>query len=163
MTAHLLPPPKRRKVIVILVLLALFSGTGIAITLFYLHALERQGIRFSFADPGGMVSVFSTPLNVQPSPELVAEGLVCKHLGTSQDVEQIVFLRKEKCVAQIEISATAADLELSGLSYVLYDEDGREVGRGPLRFSGRLKQGESQTGEIPDARISDARGVVIGR
>jgi hypothetical protein len=163
MTAPPTAPPKRRKKLVILALLVLLIGAGTAVTLFYLDALKQQGIRLSFAEPGGMVSAAGAPLVVQPSPELAAAGMACKHLGTASDVEQVLFLRKEECFAQIEISATGGDLDLSGLSYVLYDADGREVGRGRLRLSGTLKQGESRSIEIPDYRIPEAQRAVIGK
>ncbi len=105
------------------------------------------------------------PLAVAPDPGAAAEGMACRHLGTAQEVDQLAFLQLqwERCVASVEVSATDRPLDLSGLSYTLYDGVGREVGRGPLRLFGTLEPGESREGEIADHRLAGAQRVVIGR
>jgi hypothetical protein len=158
------PPPNRRTTLFILAFLALLPVAGAAVSLyFYLDGLARDGTRITLVSPAGAVAVSAGPLDVAPDPGAAAEGVACRHLGTGLEVEQLAFLRWERYVASVEVSATDRPLDLSGLSYTLYDGAGREVGGGLLRLSGTLAPGESREGEIADPRLAGAQRVVIGR
>jgi hypothetical protein len=158
------PPPSRRTALFVLAFLALLLVAGVAASLyFYLNGLAWGGTRITLANPAGAVAIGGGPLAVAPDPGAAAEGMACRHLGTKLEVEQRAFLRWERCVASVEVSATDRPLDLSGLSYTLYDGAGRELGGGPLRLSGALAPGESRQAEIADPRLPAAQRVVIGR
>jgi hypothetical protein len=163
MATQPLPAVKRGKKPVIFVLMALLVvAGGAAIIHLYLQALESDGTRITFGTPG-VAALTSTPLSVQTSPELAAEGVACKGLATSADAQAVFFLHKERHAARVELTTTGADLDLSGLSYTLYDGNDLKVGGGRLHLSGQLKAGDSREAEIADYELSLARRVVIGR
>jgi hypothetical protein len=155
-------PRKRKPRIILTLLFVLLPAACLLAGILWLQSLARDGTRLTFGDPGG-ASATSTTLAVEVVPDLADRGLAAKCAGVSVDVEQIAFVRKERHAARIEVSTSAASTELDGLIYVLYDETGRELNRGPLPFSGTLKAGETQTQEIPDFAIGKARRLVIRR
>jgi hypothetical protein len=161
-TAVAAKPRRRRPWIILILLFGLLPAACFLAFILWLQALARDGTRLTFGDPGGS-SAKSTTLVVEVVPDLADRGLNARCEGVSVEVDQIAFLRKERHAARIAVSTSAASAEVGGLIYVLYDETGRELSRGDLPFFGTIKQGETQTQEIPDFSVGKARKLVIRR
>jgi hypothetical protein len=126
-----------------------------------IYGLTSDGSRLSLSSASA--SSNSAPLKlVQVHPALTA-GLACKLVGTGEEVEQILFVRKQKTYARVELTATAPALDLPDLTYVLYDANGAEVSRGSLGLTGSLKQGDSRRVEVVDPAIQKATTMQIRR
>lgn len=151
--------PKRLKWLLVVILLVLVA---FVLGYFYLQQLERNGTRVSFASAGSGAASGSALL-IEPSAELAAEGFVCSDPSASQEVEAILFVRMEKHAARFHAATTGAALKVSGLRYALLDGNGVELGTGPLDLTGDLQRGESRPCEIKDARLREARSIVISR
>jgi hypothetical protein len=154
-------PPRRKHGLFLLIVASLLIVLCVGCVFVVLYSLTNDGSRLSLGGPS--MSSTSAPLTVIQAHPNVAKGLACKLVGTGEECEQILFIRKQRIFARIELTATAAALDLTGLTYVLYDANGAEVARGPLALSGSLKQGESRAAEIVDAAIQQSKSMMIRR
>ena len=154
-------PPRRKHWLVVAIVVLLLVALCVGCVFVVSYGLTSDGSRLSLGGPSA--SSKSAPLTVVQAHPMLADGLSCKLMGTGEETDQILFICKQRTYARIELTATVAALDLTGLTYVLYDGNGAEVGRGPLALVGSLKQGESRTTEVVDPGIQQAKSMMIRR
>jgi hypothetical protein len=81
--------------------------------------------------------------------------------GIQAEQEQEFFLRRERIALRIQFTAGGAAVDSRRLQYVLFDADGNELSRGPLRPDVQIGAGQTETLEIVDAEVPAARRVEI--
>jgi hypothetical protein len=113
--------------------------------------------------PGGTASSASHTIRVELAQDLAATGATCGFQGAGEEVDQILFLRTEKALVQVKLTAAAQPLDGAGLCYALYDRDGQLLGYGRLPLDQPLAAQESKTVAIHDARTRDAWRIVLYR
>src|SRR5262245_42073438 len=97
------PRPRRHVLFLLLVLVVLLAGAGGYG--WYLYAqlgTHADGTRISLVRPGAAAATaVAAPLPVAPAADLAAGGLQAQHEGVSAEVEQGLFLLREKFVLTV--------------------------------------------------------------
>jgi hypothetical protein len=166
-------PPKRRPTpwVFLLLLCVLLAGAGGFVWYIWSQVGTRpDGTRvvFEFPGVGGAVAspsvggaVASPSVNSTLSADLKAEGAEILGAGTRHQIEQQVFLRREKITLAIRLHAGKHPIDTTRLTYVLFAKDGAELSRGALGPETLIAVGGSEIVEVADPHVLDAVRVEI--
>jgi hypothetical protein len=158
-------PPKRRHRVwttILGMVLALLAGAG-AFAWYVASHLGPQpdGSRVTLVFPGGSSGAASRSLEPSLAADLAADGVEIRGGGSRMDVEQTIFVRREKVEWCLFLKAGKEPLDTARLGYVLFRKDGAEVSRGPLRPELQIAPGQTDSVLVVDPLIADADRVEI--
>ena len=135
--------------------LALLVGSG---WIYFLVTQEGGGTSFRVLLGSASASARSGSISAEIAPELTEDGLTAKVVGSSADVTQIAFIRKERYGVKVRVTAGKQGVEK--LSYTIFGANGEKLSHGKVDLE-PLKPGESRVGEIIDKEVPNARRILI--
>jgi hypothetical protein len=149
----------------LILLLVLVGGAG-ALAWFVWNQLGSRpdGTRVSLVFSGGTRSTMVKGFQpVHLADELMKEGLQIMGGGTQAEIEEQFFLRRERHVLNIFLTAGKQTLETGRLGYVLLDKGGTELSQGLLQPEIVIAAGRTETVQIIDASLADTVRIELRR
>jgi hypothetical protein len=158
------PQPRAKKALwTTLVILLLLAG-GVAGFLWWIQQPRADGSRLRLVGLGGSVSAgreAGAAVAIEPDEDLIAEGMTARVAGLQEEIDQTLFVRREKAILRLHVTAGKARVDPAQLEYVLRGGDGQVISQGSIKGGAALAPGDQGTFEIADPDAGAATRVQI--
>jgi hypothetical protein len=163
-TAESRPHRRRRRFFILLLATAVLSAAAGIWLVNWLPGSRSDGSRVSFVGLGEAANVTAgSAIVLDLAPELLAEDVTARHDGIQAEVDQMLFLRREKVILRLQVTAGKEKIVPEQLAYVLRGADGKALSEGRFKAAAPLLPGETGVLEIPNPEALNAARVSVGK
>ena len=155
--------PRTALGIMLLVIAALvLTAAGFVLYAWSQLGSRPDGSRVTLVFPGGAALIRAAgSIPVTVADDLRNLGVEAEQFSLQAEDEAHLFLRREKWVAQLKVTAGNQPVDVAGLGYRLFDKDGKELGAGALRPDIRVDAGQNAAVQIADPELSQTARIEI--